>query len=322
MSITPLPLGAHVRVVAPASPPKKEEAIPQSTEFLRSLGFRVSLGSAIGERAGFLAGSDKARVRDLHTAFRTRSVDGVICLRGGYGTQRILPLLSMKEIAATRKPLIGFSDITALLLSFARYGGWAIHGPMAASLMNDSAVSPFSRDHLIAALTEPARERSLLEGYPEKDETVEVVRSGTANGRLVGGNLAILTSLLGTPWFPNLRNAILFLEEVGEAPYRIDRMLTHLINSGVLEGVRGVAVGLCASCEFRDGEGQPQGPTWRSVVRERLYPLKIPVVVGLPFGHVSYNAAIPVGQFGLLDAKRRDLVVGGKAARGGLRRVK
>lgn len=314
--------GAHLRVVAPASPPKKEEVIPQSADYLRSLGFRVSLGAAVEERTGFLAGSDKARARDLHTAFRARSVDGVLCLRGGYGAQRILPLLAIKEIAQTGKPLIGFSDITALLLSCSRYGGWAIHGPMAASLMNDSTVAPFSRDHLMAALTEPTRERSILVGYPEKDETVEVVRSGVVSGRMVGGNLSILTSLLGTPWFPNLRNAILFLEEVSEAPYRIDRMLTHLINSGALEGVRGVAVGLCASCEFRDTEGRSQGPTWRAVVRERLYPLKIPTVVGLPFGHVSYNAAIPVGQLGVLDAKRGDLVVGGKAARGGLRRVK
>lgn len=314
--------GAHLRVVSPASPPKKDEVIPESAEYLRSLGFRVSLGAAVGERVGFLAGSDKARARDLHAAFRARSVDGVICLRGGYGTQRILPLLSMKEIAQTGKPLIGFSDITALLLSCSRYGGWAIHGPMAASVMNDSAISLFSRDHLIAALTEPHRERSILDGYSKKGETIEVVRSGLVSGRMVGGNLSILTSLLGTPWFPNLRNSILFLEEVGEAPYRIDRMLTHLVNSGVLEGVRGVAIGLCASCEFRNGDGQPEGPTWREVLRERLYPLKIPMVVGLPFGHVPYNAAIPVGQLGMLDAKRGDLVVGGKAARGGLRRVK
>lgn len=318
-SLTP---GAHLRVLAPASPPKNDEVILQSTEFLRSVGFRVSLGSAVGDRVGFLAGSDRVRARDLHTAFRGRSVDGVICLRGGYGTQRILPLLPMKEFARTGKPLIGFSDVTALLLSFARYGGWAIHGPMAASLMHDSAVSSFSRDQLMRALVEPERERSITEGYPERGETVEVVRSGSATGRLIGGNLAILTSLLGTQWFPNLRNAILFLEEVGEAPYRIDRMLTHLINSGAFEGVRGVAVGLCASCEFRNDGGQSQGPTWRQVVRERLHSLKIPTVVGLPFGHVAYNAAIPMGRIGVLDAKRGDLIVGGTAARAGLRRVK
>jgi muramoyltetrapeptide carboxypeptidase len=245
-----------------------------------------------------------------------------MCLRGGYGSQRLLSLLDLKPCAQSGKPLIGFSDITALLGVFARFGGWAIHGPMAGSLVSDASVSHFSRDHLKAALFEPDRERSVREGYDHAGETIEVARTGTVSGRLIGGNLTILTSLLGTPWFPSLKGAILFIEDVGEAPYRIDRMVTHLINSGVLAGVRGIAAGLFASCDAVDATGEPQPPGWRRVIQERLLPLKVPLVLGLPFGHVPFNAALPVGQTATLDAKRGDLIVGGRMMRVGLRRVK
>jgi muramoyltetrapeptide carboxypeptidase len=302
---------AHLRLVSPASPPKVDGVVEESSEYLQSLGYRVSRSAAAEARHGFLAGSDAVRARDLASAFRLKSVDGVLCVRGGYGSQRILAQINAKEIANTRKPLIGFSDITALLIGVALHGGWAIHGPMAASLKADSKISTFSQHHLQAALHEPHRERSILEQYTESNNTIEVVRSGFATGRIWGGNLTLLSTLLGTPWFPPLRNGILLLEEVGEAPYRIDRMLTHLILSGALKGVRGIAVGICSGCDPTSTDVGQISPSWRSVFRERLYGLKIPVVLGLPVGHIPFNAAVPLGERVELDAKAGDLIIAG-----------
>ncbi len=309
----PLKRDAHLRLVSPASPPRIEGVVGESSDYLRSLGYRVSRSAASEARHGFLAGSDAVRSRDLASAFRLKGVDGVICVRGGYGSQRIITQIDIKEIANSRKPLIGFSDITALLLAVARHGGWAIHGPMAASLRADSNVSPFSQYHLQAALHEPHRERSILEQYTESNNTIEIVRSGSATGRIWGGNLTLLSTLLGTPWFPPLRNGILLLEEVGEAPYRIDRMLTHLILSGALKGVRGIAVGICSGCDPASTDDGQVSPSWRSVFRERLYGLKIPVVLGLPVGHIPFNAAVPLGEQVQLDAKKGDLIISGRS---------
>lgn len=305
----PLRRDAHLRLVSPASPPKADGVVQDSAQFLKTLGYRATRNAAAEARQGFLAGSDSVRARDLMGAFRLKGVDGVIGVRGGYGSQRILPRLDLKEIAESNKPLIGFSDLTAVLLAVARQGGWAIHGPMAASLKADSTISPFSLHHLQAALHEPHRERSILEKYPEMSSTIEVVRSGSVKGRIWGGNLTLLSTLVGTPWFPPLRDGILLLEEVGEAPYRIDRMLTHLILSGALRSVRGIAVGICAGCDPASTEDGQPSPSWRSVFRERLHHLNIPVVLGLPVGHIPFNAAVPIGERVHLDAQKGELII-------------
>jgi muramoyltetrapeptide carboxypeptidase len=327
---------SHIRLIAPASPSRNIDSIPLVVEKLISLGFRVTTGASISERRGFLAGTDRMRMRDLELAFKNRAVDAVMSLRGGYGSQRLLPCLDLKGIASSLKPLIGFSDITALNLAIAKNGGWALHGPTAESLVADLEISTFSLHHLRMALLQPTRERSITEEYPKDMFKIETLRRGVAKGRLLGGNLSILTSLIGTSWFPNLRNSILFLEEVGEQPYRIDRMLTQLLNSGALEGVKGIAIGIFSDCDVREPRSNATSkspsadfsvrkalsPTWIDVVRERLGRLKIPTVLGLPFGHVPFNATIPVGQIGVLDGDEGDLILGGRGAIRFLQRVK
>jgi muramoyltetrapeptide carboxypeptidase len=143
----------------------------------------------------------------------------------------------------------------------------------------------------------------IAEGYDRK--TVKVIRRGIARGRLIGGNLSLLCSVIGTPWQPAFKDRILFLEDVGEQPYRFDRMLTHLLNCGLLQQVAGIAIGLNADCEDPKAKtSREYRQTLDEVLEERLLPLKIPVISGLPFGHVPHNATLPVGGQAVLDANR------------------
>jgi muramoyltetrapeptide carboxypeptidase len=305
-----LPVGGTIGLVAPASAPADESIYQSAIDNLTRLGYRVLEGPHLRKVDGFLAGGDKGRVADLHRFLRMKRVDALWCLRGGYGTARLLPFLDTALVRAAQKLLIGFSDITALQCGFLAAGCGSIHGPTAASLLRDGEVSEYSRRHVVAAIQQDRMQRSIIAEYPHA-ETVEVVRKGEVRGRLVGGNLAVLCSLLGTKWMPTLRNRILFLEDIGEPSYKLDRLLVQLSQSGALSGVLGVAVGLMHDC----GPGRRQqatgNPGWRDIVEQHLAPLRVPLVVGLPFGHVTWNAALPVGGYAVLDARRGDLIIEG-----------
>jgi muramoyltetrapeptide carboxypeptidase len=239
----------------------------------------------IGARRGFLAGDDERRLRELREAIADDSVAAIVAARGGYGATRLLPELPVSLLAGRPKLLVGFSDVTALHALWARAGQGSIHGPMVATIGREGA---------------PVLERfvAAVEGGERGGFTgLTALARGRAAGRLVGGNLTVLAALLGTPFAPPLEDSVLFLEDTGERPYRVDRVLTSLRQAGFFAGVRAIALGA-----FTDAAPGPDGVTIEEVLRERLGALGVPVVAGVPAGHVDDNHPLRLGERVVVDA--------------------
>ena len=304
-----LRFGDVVGVVAPASPPTDAKEVDDYSAALEKLGFKPRLAPNVRKRLGFLAGTDQERADDLMSMFADPEVKAIFCVRGGYGSARLLRLLDYHFIRRHRKVLIGFSDITSLhcaLLAQARLVSF--HGPTLNTSLTSDNPNPFVLQSLWRTVMDPSPAGSLCAGYTQN--TVAVLNSGTATGQLVGGNLSVLVTTLGTPFEPHFRDNILFFEDVDEDPYSFDRMLTQLLNAGVLQQVAGVAVGLNRLRADPDaGKTKEYSQTLQDVLAERLKPLGVPVVTGLPFGHVRWNATLPVGIPARLDAEKGDLII-------------
>jgi len=307
--------GDVVGLVAPASAPPDPKAVDRAATALEHLGFRPKLAKNVRSRHGFLAGTDRERATDLMAMFTDKQVKAIFCLRGGYGSSRILDRLDYEVIRRHPKILSGYSDITSLHLALSRKIRLiCFHAPMLNGELADPRTPPFTRASFLRTVMEAAPAGSIRQGYEGK--TVATLRGGTAAGRLLGGNLTLICASLGTPYAASFKGAILFFEDVSEKPYRLDRSLTQLLNSGVLSQVAGVAVGINKDCQ--DPDSKPGGEYRQSgeeVIKERLSSLRVPVVVGLPFGHVPVNATIPVGVQAILDGKRGDLVITEAAVR-------
>lgn len=299
--------GDTLGIIAPASAPPDFARVDVAIERLEALGYRTKLARHVRKRWGYLAGNDRDRAADLMGMFTDKKVSAILCVRGGYGTARLLPRLDYQVIRNHAKIFVGYSDITSLHCAFLREAGLiSFHGPMLNSDFGLADLPEFTIQSFLRTLGSPTPAGDIAQNYP--DATVQILRRGKARGELIGGNLALLGTLIGTRWQPSFRGKILFLEDVGEAPYRWDRMLTHLLNCGLLQQVAGIAIGLNADCE------DPQARTSRhyrqtleDVLRERLLPLKVPIVFGLPFGHVPMNATLPVGVRAELDGQRGSL---------------
>ena len=300
-----VPPGGVLRVVAPSGVIDRERTLG-GARVLRQLGFTVQLPPELIGRADlhlpYLAGSDDLRAHELEDAFADPAVHGVVCARGGYGAMRLFPHLNPDHLRAHPKPLIGFSDVTALHGYFATQVGLASwHGPVLQSLPTlQSSVRPRGEpqhpiDALVGAITGQWR-ASRLRG-------VDVLRPGRAQGPLVGGNLSLVHALAGSPWFPDLTGAILFLEEVGEAAYRIDRMLWSLVQRGALRRVTAILFGDMGG-GVRDRFVSPErfGPVVRLLKAELAEELEVPVVAGLPIGHAEHNQTLPFGTAATLEA--------------------
>jgi muramoyltetrapeptide carboxypeptidase len=300
--------GDTVGMVAPASPPPDPKTIDHAVAVLEQLGFQAKLAPNARRRCGFLAGSDRERAADLMRMFADRAVKAIFCVRGGHGATRLLPLLDYAAIRRHPKILVGYSDLTALNCALlARANLVTFHGPMLNADFVANGFPRFTRESFFRTLMR-AEPGSVLQGYRAK--TVSVLRGGVASGPLIGGNLSLLCALVGTPWQPSFRRRILFIEDINEPPFRFDRMLTHLLNAGLLQQVAGVAVGLNTGC--RDPQAGRAGEYRQSledVLKERLLPLRVPVVTGLPFGHVRYNATLPLGVKATLDGRSGDLLL-------------
>ncbi|TDD10875.1 LD-carboxypeptidase [Nonomuraea deserti] len=284
--------GDTVAIVSPSGPPNAV-MLRRGVERLEALGLKVVVGAHALDRQelDYLAGSDAARAADLQAAWCDPAVSAVFCCRGGYGAARLLDRLDWNAMrAAGRKVLVGSSDITALHNAFAvELGVPTLHGPMPASqiMADEKRPEPQSWESLRAAL--------FGAGGPAHDYRVHgdrVLVPGRAEGVLSGGNLSLLASMCGTRWQPSFQGRIAFLEDVTEEPYRIDRMLTQLSQAGVFEGVRGIALGSWVDC----GDPYP-------VLRERLAPLGVPVVAGLPVGHGSPQMSVWLGALGVIDTE-------------------
>jgi muramoyltetrapeptide carboxypeptidase len=284
--------GDAVMLVSPSGPARAER-VEAGIAMLEGWGLKVLRAPGLLERAGYFAGSDDARLAGVNAALREPVVRALICTRGGYGAQRIVDRLDLDAVRRDPKLLVGFSDITALQLAlWTRAGVAGVHGPMVA--WNDERTGPESAESLRRAVmtTDPVEVRA----RPEEETAPVIVEGAPVTGTLIGGNLCLLASTIGTPDMPELRDAILLLEEVDEPPYKIDRMLTHLRRAGALDGVAGVAIGQFTRCA--DG----WSTTVADVLLERLAPLGVPVLGGLPVGHGRDQVSVPVGVPAILDA--------------------
>ncbi len=307
--------GDTIAIVAPASPPPDPKAIDQSVDALKALGFRPKLARNVRQRHGFLAGTDRQRAADIMQAFADKKVNAIFCVRGGYGASRLLPLLDYQAIRNNPKIFIGYSDLTSLHCALLKKSNLvSFHGPMLNSELIKSNQPQFTVEGMIRTLVTAVAAGSISESYD--GGSVRVVRRGKVSGRLLGGNLSILCATIGTPYLPSFRNRILFFEDLEEPPYRFDRMLTQLWNTGLLQQVAGIAVGINHNCiDPRAASPREYRQTLDDVLKERLAPLKIPVVSGLPFGHVPHNATLPIGIRATLDADAGQLLIAEPAVR-------
>lgn len=262
-------------VIAPSGPFDRV-AFDAGIERLRSVA-EVAVPADIGRRQGFLAGDDDSRLRELHAALEDDSCDILVAARGGYGATRILSRIDRDLVARARKPLVGFSDITALHASWHRAGVPSVHAANVTGLAKLSA-SDF------------AAWASAAKGNFVPLATLRALRPGDAEGPVVGGNLAVLAALAGTPCALDARDAIVLLEDVGERPYRIDRMLTTLLENGAFRGARGFVLGEFTRCDAGD-----DGISAESVLVERLGALGVPIYADAPVGHGDRNVPVPFG---------------------------
>jgi muramoyltetrapeptide carboxypeptidase len=274
-----------LRVIAPSGALREFEVFEQSVEIWRSRGYQVKISPQIDDKWGYLAGTDEIRRQQLVAAWQDPDCRGILCARGGFGSTRILEDWNWQANSALPKWLIGFSDITALLWSLYIAGISGLHAPVLVTLADEP-------DWSIERLFDS------LEGRPLAPLKGCGWGGGVVTGTLLPGNLTVATNLLATPILPHLDGVILALEDVTEAPYRIDRMLTQWRLSGALSQVCGIALGGFTRCE-----APPNVPSFsvEEVLRDRLGDLGIPVVSDLPFGHDSPNAALPVGVEVTLD---------------------
>ena len=304
-----LNFGDTVGIVSPASAPPDPRNIDRSIAAIERLGFKPKLATNARKRWGFLAGDDRSRARDLMTMFTDRKVKAIICVRGGYGTARLLSLLDYARIRRNPKIFVGFSDITSLHCALLNKANLvSFHGPMLNSDFIKPDMPEFTRQSFLRTLMKANASGSFCQGY--KKSSVEILRRGVASGRLIGGNLSLLCTTIGTPYQPSFRRAILFLEDLDEVPYRFDRMLTHLLNAGLLQQVSGVAVGINANCsDPHAAKSKEYRQSLEDVLRDRLLPLRVPVVTNLPFGHVPFNGTLPFGLRATLDAVKGDLLI-------------
>jgi len=276
--------GDRIGVVA-ASSPFDRQTFEQGIARIEAMGFSTVLAEGLYDQDGYLAGSDERRADQLHRLFEDPAVDGIVCARGGYGSLRILALLDFGIIRRNPKAFVGFSDASVLLANFYQRSGLAcFHGPMVTALATAETETVSA---LFSALTGPDKIR-------RRSEDGETIRPGTAVGPVCGGNLTVLCHMLGTPFAPKFAGHILFLEDIGEAPYRIDRMLTQMRLAGVLRGVRAVVLGNFKDCGKPADIGR--------IVKQAFSEEKIPILAGVAAGHGKCNLTLPIGPMAKLDA--------------------
>ncbi|MBW1996954.1 MAG: LD-carboxypeptidase [Deltaproteobacteria bacterium] len=273
-------------IMAPAGSVTPDE-LEEGIELIRGSGYRVILARNIFHSKAYLAGDDTARLQDLHDMFLDRRVKAIMCARGGAGSMRLLDKIDYELIRENPKIFIGYSDITALLLSFYKRAGLVtFHGPVLREISRDEGDNWTSLEKTIS---NGRRIELSLSG-------AQVIRPGKTAGPVLGGNLSLVCNMMGTPFLPSLNKKILFLEEKGEAPYRIDRMLAQLRLSGVLDEVSGVLLGSFEQC------GDPSD--LREMFSEIFSALEMPVLMGVPSGHGVRNRTIPMGVRAEVDTEK------------------
>ncbi|MEO7085973.1 MAG: LD-carboxypeptidase [Gemmatimonadaceae bacterium] len=289
-----LTAGSRIALIAPSGLLRDAGDVDRAITSVRRMGWEAVVGDHVLEREGYLAGGDSSRLADLNRFSRDESIDGIWCIRGGYGATRLLDGIDYDAWRAHPKTLIGFSDITALHAAIGRYADLVtFHGPTARNVISDFSIASL---------------RAAIAGAPQVlvAPESEPMRSGVARGRLAGGNLALLAALQGTPYAPNLNGAILVLEDVSEAVYRIDRMLTQLRLAGALSGLAGIAFGHFTEIQ-PDADGFSR--TLNSVLQETADRCGVPCLTQIPLGHIDDQWTLPLGRDATLDVDKKTLTI-------------
>lgn len=292
--------GDTVALLAPAGPLASEEELQRAVSVVRSLGLEPRVMPQASAQLGYLAGSDDARASDFNAALRDPSVRGIFALRGGYGTMRILDSIDYGAASRDPKTILGYSDLTALLNAITQKSGIVtFHGPVA-------ALSEFT-ENVLCWLRAAVMEGGSLSRLQAPD--AQTLCAGRASGRLAGGNLSLVAALAGTAHAIDTNGALLVIEEIDEAPYRIDRMLTQLRLSGALQKAAGIIAGGWTNCDV-DEQHRYAGMRLADVLRDRLSDLGVPVVIDFPIGHIGEQWTVPLGARAMLDADARTLTFG------------
>ena len=300
--LLPVPLrpGDTIGLVSPSAATDDSLSLQFAREAMEALGFEVKTGAHYGGRYGHLAGTDAQRAGDLNAMFADRAVRGIVCVRGGSGAARLLPRIDYDTVRRNPKVLLGYSDITALHCALhAKTGLVTFHGPIGSAGWPAFNVDQFKRVFFERELMRYANKADTGDDLVQRNHRIRTLNGGIARGELIGGNLSVLVALAGSPYLPAFDGKILFLEDVEEAPYRVDRMLTTLKLMGALDRIAGFVFGECTSCTPGEGYGSL---TLEQILDDHIRPLKIPAYRGAMIGHIREQFILPVGARVELDA--------------------
>jgi len=287
--------GSIIGIIAPSSPEDKDIINEKINQF-SSMGFNVKLGKHLYNSHGYLAGYDQERARDITDMFLDSSIDGIVCFRGGYGSIRTLPYINPKVIKKNPKFFCGYSDITILLNYFAKLGLITFHGPMINSdFTNEETLKSF-----LSISSSPSNIIYNLNEY----NNIFYINPNSFSGKIVGGNLSVICSSIGTSFEINTKNSILLLEDINEPPYSIDRMLTQLLYGKKLNSCRGIILGSFKGCDLPN---YSRSLCLKEIILDRLEALDIPIITGFPFGHSYPNITIPIGCKGHFSCENKTL---------------
>jgi muramoyltetrapeptide carboxypeptidase len=294
-----LTTGSTIAVIAPAFPPNPEKTELGIT-YLEGLGYKIKRGKSLQGNFGYLSSTDEQRAAEVNNSFADPQVDAIICARGGWGGLRILDMLDYKTIAQNPKTLVGYSDITTLQLAiWAKCSVPSISGPMVAVEMA-TGILDFTEQHFWGQMNNFDKSYSI----DLTEIKSEIHKEGYAEGTLLGGCLSMVSNQLGTPYSPNYNNAILFIEDVGEEPYKIDRYLAHLKQAGILNSISGLIIGEFLDCTD-DGE---KSFTVEEILHQYFDDLDYPVIYNFPYGHGMKKVSMPIGSKTKLDTKNSLLI--------------
>ncbi len=287
--------GDTIAISSPAGAVWDAAQVETFSNILKGFGFKVVLGKTLGEKYGYFAGTDELRAGELNSLFADKSIKGIFCMKGGWGCARLLDKLDFELIKRNAKVLIGFSDITTLLVAItAKTGLVTFHGPVGNSGWNAWTSSVFKSVVM-------NNDGLPLFSNPSTEEPFVTINPGKARGELIGGNLTVIASLMGTMYLPDWKGKILFLEEVKEEPYSIDRLLTQLKLCGVLDAISGFVFGRCAKCLAEEPQ---KAFTFQEVLSQHLKPLGIPAFYGAMIGHIENKLTVPLGIQAEVDANQ------------------
>lgn len=291
--------GDLIGLISPASSPDNLEKINEGVKYFERLGYRVIVGKNVGKYRGYLAGKDEERLDDLHSMFKNKDVKAIFCVRGGYGSIRLIDKIDFNLIKRNPKIFVGYSDITTLQLAiFRKTGLVTFSGPMAA-VDFAGEVNPYTEEVFWRMVTSTKPFGKLKN--PE-NERICCLNKGEAKGVLLGGNLSLITSLIGTPFMPDFTKAILFMEEVDEKPYRIDRMLAQLKLNKIFDKVSGIILCNFTNCEETDPN--KKSLSLNDVIGDYFEQLKKPVVYNLAYGHINPKNTMPIGVKASIDCRK------------------